>query len=123
MNSEDSLQNWMERISLSENVDESIKAFNFGIIETTKGYSLYLIGAKVFEPNDDDWATIVDFAPSEKYFQLNNEECGQNWKEVLDYSIELISNFVKSAMFRQSLLRNATAITTGFDDGDLVRIL
>lgn len=123
MSSTDSFQKWIQRISFSESSNESTKAFNFGIIETTNGHSLYLIGAKIFDPDDDDWATTIDFEPSEKYFRLKEEECGKNWKEVLDYSVELISNYVKSAMFNESLLKNATAITTGFDDGDLIRIL
>jgi hypothetical protein len=38
---------WVEKINQTEKIDTSIIAFNFGLFESTKGYTMYLIGSIV----------------------------------------------------------------------------
>lgn len=113
--------NWLESISKEEKIDAAIIAFNFGIIESAKGYKIYLIGSKKYDEGDDDWATEEDYVPKEKYFLLKDTS-GKKWEDVLKISVELVSQYVNSEGFKTSEFKKAQAITTGFDDGDLVRI-
>jgi hypothetical protein len=40
----------------------------------------------------------------------------------LESIVGMLAEFLKSEVYRKSFFPNAKAITTGFDDGDLVRI-
>jgi hypothetical protein len=46
-----------------------------------------------------------------------------SWQQVLDQIESELKTFSKSAKFRNSFFSKAQAVTTGFDDGDLVRIV
>lgn len=114
---------WISKLNRTEKVDTDIIAFNFGLFETTDGYSIYLIGSKNYDPADDDWATNIDFEPKDKYLHLDTDlVIDKDWQEILKLSFDLIKKYVNSDDFKNSIFKNATAITTGFDDGDLQRI-
>ncbi|MBA4054095.1 MAG: hypothetical protein C0490_05225 [Marivirga sp.] len=113
----------MTRLNKNEKPDKSILAFNFGLFETTEGYTIYLIGAKEYDEDDEDWATEVDFEPDEKYLAINPEETkGLEWNQVLDKAVDVVTKYVQSNDFNGSILKDAKAVTTGFDDGNLTRI-
>jgi hypothetical protein len=115
--------NWLNRINQTEAVSDSIIAFNFGLFESENGYTVYLIGSETFDEEDDDWATNVDFEPEEKYFELDSSFVkGKDWQEVLEISEELVKEYLNSESLDNTIFKNAEAITTGFDDGELVRI-
>lgn len=115
---------WLENSNEFENVDNSIIGFNFGLIETTNGFEMYLIGSKTFDKDDEDWATNVDFEPKQKYFQFGKEfSANKDWQDILKISEKLIRNYVDSEKFKTSLFANAKGITTGFDDGNLTLII
>jgi predicted nucleotidyltransferase len=123
MSLEESFNQWMSKLNQTENVDSEITAFNFGLFETADGYSIYLIGSKNYDLSDDDWATNVDFEPKDKYLHFDIDlVIDKDWEEILKISVDLIEKYVISDDFKNSILKNATAITTGFDDGDLHRV-
>jgi hypothetical protein len=114
---------WMTRLNKTEKPGENILAFNFGLFETTDGYTIYLIGAKEFDEEDEDWATEVDFEPKEKYLAIHPDETkGLEWNQVLDKAVAIVTKYVYSSDFKSSILKDAKDITTGFDDGNLTRI-
>lgn len=114
---------WIENINEIEAVDNSIIGFNFGLIETTNGFEMYLIGSKSFDKDDEDWATNVDFEPNKKYFQFGKEfSADKDWQGILKISKKIILNYVSSENFKTSIFANAKGITTGFDDGNLTII-
>ena len=116
-------QAWMERINKVEKVEIEITAFNFGIFETTQGYSIYLTGSKVFDEQDDDWVCSVDFQPDEKYLNLNLPSIpDKKWEAILLIMETELTNYISSVQFKASILKDAIAITTGFEDGDLIRV-
>jgi hypothetical protein len=101
----------------------NIIAFNFGLFETEDGYTIYVIGSGTFDEEDPDWATEVDFEPKDKYLQIDSSETkGLEWNQVLEKAKATIEEFVTSDKFDDSFMRHAKAVTTGFDDGDLLRI-
>ena len=117
------LREWLADICETESPDSSIVAFNFGLFETEDGYTVYLTGSKEYNDEDPDWATNSDFEPVRKYYPLPSEEFRKlAWSDVLNkISLEL-ADFTDTEIFRNSFFSDAKAITTGFDDGDVILI-
>ncbi len=114
---------WLENINNSEKIDSSIIGFNFGLFEATDGFEMYLIGSKTFDIDDEDWATNVDFEPKHKYFQFGKDlSADKDWQDIQNFSEKLVSEYVNSSRFKNSIFANAKGITTGFDDGNLTLI-
>ncbi len=117
------IRDWIHQLNTSERPNSDIIAFHFGLIEKPEGYGMYLIGSKEFDENDDDWACNADFEPKRKYLDLSNTATGgKQWNDILTEVTELLKKYSRSAHFSSSIFSDAVAITTGFDDGDLVRI-
>ncbi|MGD1890500.1 MAG: hypothetical protein ACFB15_07875 [Cyclobacteriaceae bacterium] len=120
---EDQIDKWISRIQQSKRLpDSQIKAFNFGIIETEGGCSVYLIGSREYHGLDDDWACKEDCVPKEKYLYLSKEYDNLECQEVEKVMMCTLSNYLNNKKFENSFLSQATAITTGFDGGELIRI-
>lgn len=114
---------WVDNINKTERIDKSIIAFNFGLFESEEGFTMYLTGSKVFDKDDDDWATNRNFEPKQKYFSFGNEFLkDKDWQDILKYAESLVQSYVKSEYFKTSIFAQAIAITVGFDDGELTLI-
>lgn len=123
MTFKDQFNDWITRLTRNEKPMADILAFNFGLFETENGYTIYVIGSKTFDEEDPDWAKEVDFEPKDKYLEISPDETkGLEWNEILEKAKVTIEQFVLSDKFDNSLMKDAKAITTGFDDGDLLRI-
>ena len=70
MSFEEKFNYWIDNVNLTENPPSDIIAYWFGLLETTVGYEIYLIGSKQYDKNDDDWACFNDFEPKEKYLEI-----------------------------------------------------
>ncbi|WP_343557180.1 hypothetical protein [Sphingobacterium sp.] len=114
---------WVDNINETEKIDNSIIAFNFGLFESEEGVTMYLTGSKVFDEDDDDWATNRNFEPKQKYFSFGNVFLkDKDWQDILKYAESLVQSYVKSEDFKTSIFAKAIAITVGFDDGELTII-
>ena len=119
---EKKFQNWINNVN-KESVNDSIVGFNFGLFDSEKGYVMYLIGSELFDKDNEDWATEINFEPSKKYFNFGKSfSKNKTWKEILDYSVKIITGYIESEKFKSSIFFNAVGITTGFDDGNLIII-
>lgn len=116
--------NWLTKIIQNETPDSSIIAVNIGIFETKKGFQLYFAGFKDYDKDNDDWATgFGDFSPKDKYLLLDSFDFkGQDWEIILNKVVDLTKNFLKTDLYKNSFLEKTIAITTGFDDGELLKI-
>jgi hypothetical protein len=114
---------WLRRVAGSSPPPAGIAAYNFGLFESKDGYVAYLTGSREYDPEDDDWACRQDFVPAEKYFDLRDAfDAGAAWGEVLQIVVGMVKRFVESPEFSGSFLSGASAVTVGFDDGDLERV-
>lgn len=119
------LEQWLTDICNNEVPDSLVIAYHFGLFENMEGTStLYLIGSSVFHELDDDWIANVDFEPADNYHTIN--EIGfkdLSTEEVLEEVRTRILNFTQTDQYKNSFFANAQAITLGYDDGDLIRII
>jgi hypothetical protein len=113
---------WLSKICETEKPGQSIIAYNFGIFETEEGYTIYLTGSTEFDEEDSEWATNEDFTPQSKYFPLSEDFSQLNWENALKKIELMLKDFVNSETYNHSFFSKAKAITTGFDDGDLILI-
>jgi len=119
---EDILQ-WIDGIQQMDGIPaKEVVAFNFGIFEEEIGYTLYLIESFEYDKNDDDWACVELPTQLYRYLKLPAQFASENWEFVLDAITNTLKELEKEGKFNIPLFKNAIAITTGFDDGDLVRI-
>ncbi|HEX6429818.1 MAG TPA: hypothetical protein VF008_19125 [Niastella sp.] len=115
--------NWLTQICTTEKPEASIIAYNFGLLETGNGYTVYLIGSKLYDKEDTDWATEEDFVPALRYYALSPSDFKQLQFDVVQNKVKkMIKDFMKTDTYKKSFFAKAKAITIGFDDGDLEKI-
>lgn len=84
---------------------------------------LFIIPDRIQDPEDDDWACAEDFTPGEGYLHLTGTSVrDMAWNDLLGNLKEIITSYISSTNFDKSILKNAVAITVGFDDGELITI-
>ena len=113
---------WINRIDDKEQIPQSIKAFNFGIIETENDYQTYLIGTNNYDAENDDWACEEDFTPAERYISLGTDSKKWNWEEIQSIVATGIEQLIENRISPLTFVHKAEYLTTGFDDGELKRI-
>lgn len=124
MTLEDSIHGWLSRIVISERPSKKVIAYNIGLLETEDGYSAYLIGAEEYDDEDSDWACDEAFVPTEKYLKLPASEFKLGgWESAMKKVVKAVKGALKKPDMQSSFLAKAKAVTVGFDDGDLERVL
>ncbi len=109
------LESWVNDLIENESLSKNIIAFNFGLIETSNGFEMYLNGSASYAKDDDDWACYEDFIPNKKYCKIEPLE-SNNWEETLAYSKIQLENIIINNSMTNNYFSKAIAITTGFDD-------
>ena len=117
------LIDWLNNIQKIDGIPpKEVIAFNFGIYESETGYKIYLVGSFEYDENDDDWACIEMPTKSHRYFDLPKELQSKAWDEILNTCSKSLIELEKEGKLKIDLLKNAIAITAGFDDGELIKI-
>ena len=111
---------WLAEVE-AESIPQDIVAVNLGLFETTDGYTAYLAGSRDYDPEDDSWACQEHFVPKSKYFPLTSTFAGLPWEEVQAAYHRLLASYLADHPLSQ--LHRLAAVTVGFDDGDLSRVL
>ena len=97
-------------------------AFNFGLMESDQGFVMYLVGGFEYSEEDDDWACIDMPEKTYRYLRLPDSIQSASWEQVLEQSYATLKELESEGIFKHNMLRNAQALTTGFDDGELIKI-
>lgn len=114
---------WLNAIEKNEGVPpDEVIAFNFGLYEAESGYMMYLVGGFEYSEENDDWACIELLSSKNFYFELPVELQSRSWIFVLDHCASLFKELEAEGKLNKCFLSKAKAITTGFDDGDLIKI-
>ena len=114
---------WLARALESSPPPPGIVAYYVGLFESPDGCTAYLIGSRVFDPDDDEWACNDDYAPAEKYFPLPEKITGpRDYRRVERRVVRAVKTFLAAPENGGSSLVSAEAVAVGFDDGDLTRV-
>lgn len=108
---------WIKNIDSKETVPESIEGINFGIYGTNRGYSMYLIGSKYYDEEDDMWTCDEDFVPEDKYLKNLPISKSISCEAVVDTMIKLLKDIINE--FSDLELFKVDHITSGFDNMEL----
>lgn len=117
------IMEWLQDIEKQDGMPpEVVIAFNFGLFESDQGYMVYLVGGFEYSEEDDDWACLEPPANDYRYLRFPDDIQSESWESILDYSEKILKELEREGAFNQTLIKNAKAITTGFDDGGLRKI-
>lgn len=108
---------WIDGI-LSDGVPDEAVAFCFNLYENDEYYwSMELIGAGRFDPEDQDWACdeVTDFNSRESLFTFQ-AEC--EWDEALQTMIDILKKYLNDGKYAD-LLKSRDSVGVGFVDGDI----
>jgi len=113
-------EGWLEKIIKKEKPKKEIIAYNIGIFQTKVSFSLYLMGTKVYDAEDSDWACKPNYFPADRFYDFPKEYAkGKDSEQIEKDVIDFAKKFSKTIQFKKSFLGKAEALTAGFDDGDL----
>ena len=137
---------WLRGIAESKTLPKDVVAVNIGMFETEGGYGVYLCGVTEYDKDDSDWACEPEYELPDDYLMLQGpdyatmdwenflEEMVKALKDILDnrenegrnifkgFVSRVKSTFGKSENDRIERFFGNRIVTTGFDDGDLIRI-
>lgn len=117
---EEKIRNWLTRLNEHNTIPKEIIALNIGIYETANGYCLYMTGSNYFDENDDDWACDAIYKPSDDCLCI--PDVNMEWCSFFDKVKEVLANYLSSIKASPNSIFTGKIVTTGFDDGELVRI-
>ena len=79
-------------------------------------------GGVEYSEDNDDWDCIDPPTKSHRYLHLPENLQSETWESILDTSVNTLKELEREGALGKTLVRKAKALTTGFDDGDLVKI-
>ena len=109
---------WLDD-SLADAPDDEVVAFSFNLSEP---WSIEVVGCGRYDEDDEDWSTHEVFRPDTDPLELPEAEAGDSWESVLEFARSLIQAYLGRPGPGSSALKEATAVTVGFVDGDLHRL-
>ncbi len=114
---------WLHHIEKQDGIPpKDVIAFNFGLLEEDKGYVMYLVGVFEYTEENDDWACVEMPTKEYRYLRLTSDLQKHTWEDVLSSIAKILSDLEKEGELNITLVKNAKAITTGFDEGELIKI-
>ena len=113
------IHEWLDQIEKEAVVPQHIIALNFGLYEIKKGYCIYLVGASEYDESNDGWAEDVENLPREFFLEIETQ---YDWKEFQEQVACVLTDELKQRKTNPLSPFYRIIITTGFDDGNLVRI-
>lgn len=115
--------NWLNEVEKRDGVPpKEVVVFNLGMYESDEGFVMYLVGGFEYNEANDDWATLE--MPKQDYRYLLLPQLVQNkpWQLVLEFAKNTLLELESEGTFSTNIFQNCKAITTGFDDGELIKI-
>ncbi len=119
----DLLLKWLQTIEKHDGIPpEEVIAFNIGMYECDSGYMMYLVGGFEYSADNDDWACLDVPTSDYRHLLLPDELQSQTLDSVVEYCASIFKELEVEGTLATTLVKNALAITIGFDDGDLIKI-
>ena len=114
---------WLKNIEKQDGTPpDSVIAFNLGLMESDQGFMMYFVGAFEYSEDNDDWACVEPPTKQYRYLKLPEKVQNESWETILDLCTKALFEMESDGTLSTTLIKNAKAITTGFDDGELMKI-
>ena len=110
---------WLEAC-LSSSIPDEVVAYIFNLAEP---WCIEVVGCERYDADDPDWACDEVFRPEQGVLELPSEDFGDDWKTVLERSIEMVSSFLDGDTQASKILKASRAVAIGFVDGDSILLL
>lgn len=117
MNTTREISSWLDSIVEEEQILDNIIVLNIGIYETEEGFCLYLTGHEEYDEDNDSWAEDVAFE-SQRYCHIHTNT---GWQDFLHNIVTILKQYFSKKENSRAFC--GRIITTGYDDGELVRIM
>lgn len=109
---------WLDGI-LETDLPKETVAVCFNLYDEEDGtWSVQLIGAGLYDEDNDEWACEEVYSTEENLFVITSEA---DWSEVQLQVVEAISKYIEEGKYKDKLT-SYKAVAAGFVDGDLVTI-
>ncbi len=120
-NLKNKMEEWLQKIAATKTLSNDVIAVNVGLFETDGGYAAYLYASDEYDDEDEDWACGEPMEDS--YLMLTGEPYESvDWETFLSKEVEAMKEILASGNEAIDNFFGARIITTGFDDGNLVRL-
>lgn len=116
------VKEWFELIASMESIPRDIEAVNIGLFEIKRGYAVYINGSEEYDEDDEDWACNDDYMPDTYLFFSHNKYARMPWETFQNEMTAALMNIFASDNEEILNYFGNRIVTTGFDDGNLVRI-
>ena len=113
----DEFSSWVDRILL-QYAGMEVAAYNFNLYEHEDEFAIQLIGAKRFDPTDDDWPCDEAFTSGEDLFALPHSIVSSDYRKGLRYAKALVKEYLETGN-QAPRLKVSQAVGIGFVSGDL----
>lgn len=119
------LEEWLLDICQTEQPDQSVIAYHVGMFENLEGATIvYLVGSKNFDTHSNECINEIDFEPTNNYITINESGFKElDWDEALELVEHRLRTFSRTEKFKSSFLGQARALTVGYDDNAVLRII
>jgi len=112
------IEQWIDCLELA-GVPDDVKAFCFNLYDGCDGrsWSMELIGASWFDPENSDWPCdeVTDFASRKCEFHWEWEA---EWNIVLEEALSALKAYLEKGKYANTL-KDKDGVGAGFHDGDL----
>ncbi len=114
----DEMANWIDSLDLA-NIPDEVASFCFNLYDNCDNthWSMDLIGAERYNPDDSNWACdeVCDFGSRHPEFKWMREA---KWDTVLEEVVSALQTYLAQGKYADTL-KSKKVVAAGFDDGDL----
>lgn len=123
MTVKDKVERWLKDIAAVESLPNDIVAVNIGMFETENGYGVYMCGSKEYDEEVDDWACDADYEPGEKYLILEGKGFeSMAWETMQNQMVLSLKLILECGDESVRRFFGNRVLTTGFDEGNIIRM-
>ena len=111
------ISKWIDAVFVAD-IPAEVVAFCFNLYEESDNvWSMELVGAGRFDPDDQDWACeeITDFDTRKNMF---NWQADCEWNEALETMVAMLKQYLQKGKCAD-VLKSKSGVGAGFVDGDI----
>ena len=114
---------WLAEVEKMDGIPPAdVVVFHLGVYKSDEGFVMYLVGGFEYTEENDDWAHLEMPKQDYRYWLLPENVQDKPWQLAVEYAKNTLLELEEEGKFDNNILMHAKAITTGFDEGDIIKI-